>query len=96
MGQPYKRVTLYKSSIERNIDLLVILFFPKFGFLFAHATADGMPANFENVTAIHYIEVYLQVLTITNELVANVIDGNVQLNALSQLPDNFQCVAERV
>ena len=32
----------------------------------------------------------------TNEPVANIIDGNVQLYVLSPSPDNFQGVAEMV
>ena len=63
-------------------------------FFFLHATADDMHANTENAKAMHYLEAYFQVLTITNEPVANVIDGNVQLYVFSKLPDNFQCVAE--
>ena len=37
-----------------------------------------------------------QPLMITNELVANVIGGNVQLYVLSIIPNNFQCVEEMV
>ena len=35
-------------------------------------------------------------MTTKNEPVANIIDGNVQLDVLSHIPDNFQGVAEMV
>ena len=35
-------------------------------------------------------------MTTKNEPVANIIDGNVQLDALSNIPDNFKGVAEMV
>ena len=35
-------------------------------------------------------------MTTENEPVANIIDGNVQLDVLSHIPDNFQGVAEMV
>ena len=45
IGQSYQLKTMYKSSIEHNIDLLVILFYPKSGFLSLNATADDIPAK---------------------------------------------------
>ena len=87
--------TLYKSSIEHNIDLLVILFYPFSSFLL-HATADDMPAKTEKAKVLHYLEACFQVLTTTNGPVAKLIDGNVQLYVLSPIPDNFQGVAEMV
>ena len=35
-------------------------------------------------------------MTTKNEPIANIIDGNVQLEILSHIPDNFQGVAEMV
>ena len=40
-------VTLYKSSIEHYIELLDILFYPKFTFLLLNATANDMAAKTE-------------------------------------------------
>ena len=40
--------TLYKSSIEHNIELLVILFYHKSTFLLLNATANYMAAKTEN------------------------------------------------
>ena len=76
--------TLYKSSIGHNIDLLVILFYPKSSTHFLHATADVMPAKTAKVKVLHYLEACFQVLTSTNEPVANVVDGNYQLYVLSR------------
>ena len=36
------------------------------------------------------------VMTTKNEPVANIINGNVQLEILSHIPDNFQAVAKMV
>ena len=55
-----------------------------------------MPANTEKVKVLHQLEAYPQPLTQTNELVANVIDGNVQLYVLSQIPDKVKGVAEMI
>ena len=38
-------LTLYKSSIEHNIELLVILFYLKSSFLLLNATANDMAAK---------------------------------------------------
>ena len=35
-------------------------------------------------------------MTTKNEPEASIFDGNVQLEILSHIPDNFQCVAEMV
>ena len=85
--------SLYQSSIEHNVDLLVILFYIV-QFPFLHATADDMPAKTEKAKVLHYLEACFKVLTTTNELVANIVDGNVQLYVLSYIPDSFQGVAE--
>ena len=55
-----------------------------------------MPAKNEKAKVQHYPEACFKVLTPTNEPVANIIDGNVQLNVLSYITDNFQGVAEMV
>ena len=55
-----------------------------------------MPAKTEKAKVLHYLEACFKVLTTTNGQVANLIDGNVQLNVLYPIPDNFQGVAEMV
>ena len=64
---------LYKSSIEHNIELLVILFYPLSSSIL-HATADDMPAKTEKA------KVYI-ILRLASKYwqQANVIDVNVQL-----------------
>ena len=41
-------LTLYKSSIEHNIELLVIIFYLESTFLLLNATANDMAAKTEN------------------------------------------------
>ena len=45
MGSLISLLTLYKSSIEQNIDRMVIPFYPLSSFLLLNATANDMPAN---------------------------------------------------
>ena len=65
-------------------------------FPFPHVTAGGRPAKTEKVKVLHYLDACFQPLTPTNEPVANVNDGSVQLYVLSSISDNFQDVAEIV
>ena len=53
-----------------------------------------MPAKTEKAKALHHLEACFRPLTPTNEPVANVIDGNVQLNVPSPIPDIFPGVAK--
>ena len=53
-----------------------------------------MPVKTEKLKVLHYLEAYFQVLSTTNEPVANAINGNVQLYVFSHIPDKFQNVAE--
>ena len=55
-----------------------------------------MPAKTEKTKVLHHLEVSLQPLTIQNEPVANITDGNVELDILSHILDNFQILAEIV
>ena len=87
--------TLYESSIEYNIER-VILFYPKSTFLLLNATANDMAAKIEKSKVLHSFKACFNVLTTKNKPVANIIDGNVQLHVLSHKPDNFQGVTEMV
>ena len=55
-----------------------------------------MHAKTGKAKILHYLEACFKVLTTKNEQVANIIDGNVQGDVLSHIPDNFQRVAEIV
>ena len=84
--------TLYKSSIEHKFipTSYHILLIVKFNLHFLNVTADDMPAKTDKSKVYHSFKARLDVLTTTNEPVANIIDGNVQLNVHSHIPDNFQ------
>ena len=55
--------TLYKSSIEHNIELLIILFYPYSTFLLLNATANDMAAKTEKSKDLHYFKACFNVLT---------------------------------
>ena len=55
-----------------------------------------MPAKAEKTNVLHHLEVSFQPLTLTNEPIANINNGNCQLYVLSPIPDNFQGVAKMV
>ena len=61
-----------------------------------HETVDDMLQNTYKANVLYYLEASFKVFTTTNEPVANIIDGYVQLYALSYIPDNCQGVAEMV
>ena len=88
--------TLYRSSIEHNIELLVILFVPLSTFPLLNATANDMAAKTEKAKVFNYFKACFNVLTTKNKPAANIIDGNVQLHVLSHIQDNFQGVTEIV
>ena len=83
--------TLYKSSLEHNIELLVILLHPLSTFLLLNATANDMAAKTEKSKVLHHFKACFK-----KQPAANIIDGNVQLRVLSHVPDNFQGVTEIV
>ena len=87
--------TLYKIMHWAQYKPTVFFYFCSSS-IFLHATSDGMPAKNEKAKVLHYLEACFQPMTPTNEPVANIIDGNVQLNVLSPRPDNFHGVAEMV
>ena len=66
MGQPINLFTLYKYSIERNIELLVILIYPQSTFLLLNATANAMAAKTEKSKVLHYFKACFNVLTTKN------------------------------
>ena len=75
--------TLYKSSIEHNIELLVILCYTWSTFLLLNATAKDMTARTEKSKVLHYFKACFNVLTSKKKQpAANMIDGNVQLHVL--------------
>ena len=84
--------TLYESYIEHNVELLIILFYPQSSFHLLNAIAIDVPTKTEKSKVLHSFNV----LTTKKQPVANLIDGNVQLNFLSHIPDNFQGVTEIV
>ena len=84
--------TPYKSSIEHNIELLVILFYALYTFLLLNATANDIAAKAEKTKVLHSFKACFNVLT----TVANIVDGNVQHHVQSHIPDNFQGVKEIV
>ena len=61
-----------------------------------HAAVEDMLQITYKANVLYYREACFKVFTTANEPVANIIDGNVQLYALSYIPDNFQGVAEMV
>ena len=63
--------TLYTSSIEQNVELLLILLL--------NATANDMAAKTEKSKVSHYVKTCSNVLTTKKQPPANIIDGNVQL-----------------
>ena len=87
--------TLYKSSIEHTIELLVILFYPKSTLLLLNATANDMAAKLRN-QRFYIVLRLLQCTDNKKQPAANLIDGNVQLHVPSHIPDNFQGVTEIV
>ena len=58
--------TLYKYSIEHNIELLVILFYPWSTSLLLNATANDMAAKIEKSKVVHYFKACFKVLTTKN------------------------------
>ena len=56
--------TLYESSIEHNIELLVILFLSIF--LLLNATANDMAAKTEKSEVLHYFKACFNVLKSKN------------------------------
>ena len=56
----------HKSSIEHNIELLVILFYLKSTCLLLSATAYDMVAKTEKSKVLHYFNACLNVLTTKN------------------------------
>ena len=58
--------TLYKSSIEHNIELLVIPFYLQSTFLLLNATANDMAAKTEKSYVLHYFKTCFNVLTSKN------------------------------
>ena len=58
--------TLYKPSMEHNIELLVILFYSKSTFLLLNATAYDMAAKTEKSKVSHYLKACFNVLTSKN------------------------------
>ena len=54
--------TLYKSFIEHNIELLVILFYPKSTFHLLNATTNDMAAKTEKSKVLHYFKACFNVL----------------------------------
>ena len=57
---------LNKSSIEHNIELLVILFYPQSTYLLLNATANDMAAKTEKSQVLHYFKACFNVLTSKN------------------------------
>ena len=60
IGQPYQLITLYKSFIEHNIELLVILFYPYSSFLILNSTANDMAAKTDKSKVIHSFKACLK------------------------------------
>ena len=89
-------LTLYKSFIELNIDLLDDPILPIVQFPFYNATADDLPTKTEKSKVLHSFKAYFKVLTTHKEPVTNIIDGIVQLYVLSHIPYNVQGVTEMV
>ena len=56
--------TLYNSSIEHNINLMVILFSTHSPVPFLCATADKMPAKNEKAKVLHYREAQTKYLCV--------------------------------
>ena len=60
--------TLHKSSIEHNIELLVIPFYLSSEFLLLNATANDMAAKTEKSKDLRYFKTCFNVLTSKNNL----------------------------
>ena len=66
-GSVINLFTLYKSSIENNIELLVILFYPQSTFLLLNATANDMAAKTVKSKVLHYFKACFKVNVLTTK-----------------------------